>query len=321
MAAEKTKAIVLRVTEFSESSCIAMLLTREFGKQTLIAKGARRAKSPFEAALDVLAICRIVFLHKSSGAMGILTEAKLERRFRNARNSLEWLYASYYLIELLRTLVEEGDPHPDLFDLAETSIGELDRSLAAGDHVVPSARTEVAASKMNAIDDFFELNTCVLRFETGLLKITGHFPLLSHCVGCGRERTTNQAVSFALQAGGIVCPKCRPAQPSLMQVKPEVIEQLNKLSQEYDARAKDVDISLHEIQQTGRRERNGTEVREKALNYTLDIGPRNLNAVVETRRLMNRFMSSLMGFEPRTMKFLESLARPPVSVENGTGIQ
>ena len=49
-----------------------------------MAKGARRPKSPFEAALDVLALCRIVFLNKNSDAMGLLTEAKLERRFRSA---------------------------------------------------------------------------------------------------------------------------------------------------------------------------------------------------------------------------------------------
>ena len=38
MAAEKTLAIVVKVVEFSESSCIVTMLTREFGKITALAK-------------------------------------------------------------------------------------------------------------------------------------------------------------------------------------------------------------------------------------------------------------------------------------------
>ena len=84
MPSEKTLAIVLRVIDFSESSCVVHLFTRDFGKIGGLAKGARRPKSPFEAALDLLAVCRIVFLHKSSESLDLLTEAKLERRFRAA---------------------------------------------------------------------------------------------------------------------------------------------------------------------------------------------------------------------------------------------
>ena len=87
MSSEKTLAIVIRVVEFSETSCVVTLFTRDFGKIGALAKGARRLKSPFESALDLLAVCRIVFLHKSSDALDLLTEAKLERRFRLANRN------------------------------------------------------------------------------------------------------------------------------------------------------------------------------------------------------------------------------------------
>ena len=107
MSAEKTIAIVLRSVEFSESSYISTLFTESAGKITALAKGARRPKSAFENALDLLSISRVVFLRKSSDAMDLLTEAKLERRFRAAARDLTRLYAAYYVIELLNALTGE----------------------------------------------------------------------------------------------------------------------------------------------------------------------------------------------------------------------
>ena len=125
MASEKSIAIILRVTEYSETSCIVNLLTRDFGRIGAIAKGARRPKSPFNAAIDVLAVCQVVFINKPS-ALSILTEAKLERRFRSSETDLKRLYAGYYVIELLRTLTDEGDPVPELFDLTREMLVQLD---------------------------------------------------------------------------------------------------------------------------------------------------------------------------------------------------
>src|SRR5206468_3075277 len=111
MASEKTRAIVLKVIEFSETSCILTLFTEDFGKIGALAKGARRPKGPFEGALDLLALVRIVFLHKSSEALDLLTEAKLERRFRSSERNLARLHAGYYVAELLSELTDKGDPN------------------------------------------------------------------------------------------------------------------------------------------------------------------------------------------------------------------
>jgi DNA repair protein RecO (recombination protein O) len=48
------------------------LFTREFGKIGVLAKGARRAKAPFDSALDLLTLCRVLFLRKSSGGLDLL---------------------------------------------------------------------------------------------------------------------------------------------------------------------------------------------------------------------------------------------------------
>src|SRR6185503_12848819 len=161
MPAEKTRAIILKLIEFSETSLIVTLFTEDFGKVGALAKGARRPKGPFEGALDLLALARIVLIHKTSDSLDLLTEAKLVRRFRSAQRDLARLYAGYYVAELLAELTDTGDPHPELFAASEHTLEALDRGEPLGE--------------------------TVLRFELAALRLLGHLPSLSSCVVCGRE--------------------------------------------------------------------------------------------------------------------------------------
>lgn len=183
MAAEKTLAIVLRVVEFSETSLVVTLFTRDFGKLSGLAKGARRPKSPFEAALDLLSICRVLFLRKSADSLDLLTEAKLERRFRAAARDLSSLYCGYYVAELLDQMTDKHDPHPELFDAAQAAL--------------------------IALDDGKDGATQILGFELTALRLLGHLPSLDACVSCGRPRESEGRVSFGLVSGGVLCPNCR----------------------------------------------------------------------------------------------------------------
>ena len=182
MEPEKSSAIVLRVVDFSETSCVVTMFTRSLGKITALAKGARRPKGPFESAIDVLAICRIVFIHKTTGSMDLLTEAKLDRRFRSSSTDLQRLYCGYYLVELLRTLTDEADPFPEVFDLAYEALTKID-----GDGQPAEA---------------------VFKFECGLLQALGHSPMLTRCVTCGINKTRIDRVHFGLADGGLLCGDC-----------------------------------------------------------------------------------------------------------------
>src|SRR5262249_50903941 len=114
MASEKALALVLRTTDWSETSRICTLWTREFGKVRALAKGGRRLRSAFESALDLLTVCSIVLLRKSSGALDLLTEAQVVARFGRLTAHLPALYAAYYIAELLADWTEDFDPHPAL---------------------------------------------------------------------------------------------------------------------------------------------------------------------------------------------------------------
>src|SRR5207253_976534 len=124
-ATEKAQALVLRTTDWSETSRIATLWTREFGKVRALAKGGRRLRSAFENALDLLSVCSISLLRKSSGGLDLLTEAQVVRRFPRLRADLSALYAAYYLAELLADWSGDYDPHPVLFDEALATLEAL----------------------------------------------------------------------------------------------------------------------------------------------------------------------------------------------------
>ena len=203
---EKATAIVLRTVEFSETSSIVTLFTREFGKVRALGKGARRPKGPFESALDLLAVCRIVFLRKSSEALDLLTEAKLERRFRAPGRDLSCLYAAYYVAELLSELTDDYDPHPQLFDLAEATLV----ALAAGG----------------------EVPRLVLRFELIALRLLGHLPSLAMCVECGAEVHRTGRVAFGQLSGGVLCSNCRVGKKQVVSVSAPVIEALATFADE-----------------------------------------------------------------------------------------
>ncbi len=206
MSSEKTHAIVLRVIDFSETSCIVTLFTRDFGKIGALAKGARRPKSPFESALDLLAVCRIVFLHKLSDSLDLLTEAKLERRFRAAQQDLSRLYAGYYVAELLREMTDTGDPHPELFRAADLTLEQLNRE------------TPVAS--------------LVPWFELTALRVLGHLPAFETCAACGRAISASPGgrVPFGIRAGGVLCPACRPGQRHVIGVTRGAMTTLRRLA-------------------------------------------------------------------------------------------
>ncbi len=186
MSLEKTDALVIRQADWSESSRVVTFFTRDFGKVAVIAKGAKRLKSSFEVALDLLTTCRIVFLRKSSSALDILTEAKLLQRFKPRSGDIRSLYCGYFVAELLDGLSEEYDPHPQLYDEAQTTL-----NVFAGDG---------------------PLELAMLRFQLVVLCEIGQLPNFHECVVCGESAVADVAFDFKVSQGGLVCQRCQAAQ-------------------------------------------------------------------------------------------------------------
>lgn len=202
MSSEKALALVVRGTDWSESSRIATLWSREFGRVRVLAKGARRIKSNFEVALDLLNVCNVVFIRKAHAGLDLLTEARVEERFPQLRKDLPALYGGYYIAELLSDLTQDYDPHPVLFDAALATLRDL-----GGLGVLTGQR--------------------VMAFELTLLGELGYSPALRDCAVCGQ--TAKPPLAFSPISGGVVCASCRPGQRDAKAIGPAVIDALNAL--------------------------------------------------------------------------------------------
>ncbi len=213
MASEKALALVLRTTDWSETSRIATLWTREFGKVRVLAKGGRRLKSNFESALDLLTLCSIVFLRKSSGGLDLLTEAQVVERFPRLRTDLPALYAAYYVAELLSDWTEDYDPHPALFDEARATLKTLGTAGAA-------------------------TGPRLARFELVMLHELGYRPSLAVCAGCAEPITAPAAgrgLAFNPAAGGVLCPACVPGHRGSRPLAPPTWQALLALAESGEA--------------------------------------------------------------------------------------
>ncbi len=196
MSMEKSEAIVLRVVPWSETSMVVTLFTRDFGRVSAIAKGARRLRSPFESSLDLLAKSQIVFIQKSSDALDLLTESKLVRRFRSGQIALLPLYCGYYVAELLLCLTEDNQKARELYEVSDRTLVDLDGGLSAAE--------------------------IILRFEMQILKLLGHLPTFHLCASCGNPVQSDgngPGALLGIAAGGILCADCVPSQQHVIRIR------------------------------------------------------------------------------------------------------
>lgn len=143
-------AYVLHRHDWSESSLILEVFTRNHGRIALVAKGAKRPSSALRPVLLPLQPLHLAF----GGDAEIRTLKSAEWMGGHVMPGGEALLSGYYLNELLLLLLARDDPHPGLFDIYAQAVEVL-----AGRH--PEA-----------------LQTALRAFELLLLREIGLLPTL-----------------------------------------------------------------------------------------------------------------------------------------------
>ncbi len=124
---ESTAAILLRKRKLSDTSLIVSWCTASLGCIQTVAKGARRARSPFAGKLDLFFETEIQIARSRRSNLHTLTEVVLRNPFGGIRKTHLRAQTAAYFVELIEICTESDHHEPELFTLLQRAFGYLDK--------------------------------------------------------------------------------------------------------------------------------------------------------------------------------------------------
>lgn len=125
MKSLRTRAIVLRRTNYGEADRILQLITPD-GRQAVMARGVRKEKSRLAGGIELFAISDIV-IGQGKGELGILTSARLVQFYRHIMEDYDRMQFAYEMLKRVASASEMVD-EPEWYDVASEVLMALDAS-------------------------------------------------------------------------------------------------------------------------------------------------------------------------------------------------
>jgi recombinational DNA repair protein (RecF pathway) len=231
----RSEAICLRVQDYHESSKLVTFFTLERGKVSCLAKGARRLRSKFGAALDLFAQSRIIYYSHETRTLFTLSDAELVRSFSSLALLPERFLAAEQMAEFVLRVIQPSDPSPQLYQLLLNYLSTLESC-----SLLPSANLQSAArinrqerqGRQDSGPDNLQSAICNLQspapqpltpdpfpalvcsFLLKAASFLGFRPELRRCLICRRPIESQRPAFFDPGRGGIICPRCAGENPS-----------------------------------------------------------------------------------------------------------
>lgn len=196
----KTEAIVLKGLRLGEADRLLTLLTPSLGKVRAVARGVLRPRSKLAGHLEPLTRASLMLARGRN--LDIISQAQALETFPPLRCDLWRAGQALYAAELVDRFTGEGQENYPVYHLLLDVLAWL---AGAGGDEVP-----------------------LRYFEVRLLGHLGYRPELSRCLGC-RTPLGAEAVFFSPSAGGALCPRCRPLDPTAPPISPGALKALGYL--------------------------------------------------------------------------------------------
>ncbi len=193
------QAIVLRVTDYNDRDALLTVLSREYGKLTVKARGLRRKNSPLIAPCQLLAYGEFTLFEYRG--MYTINEAHSIELFTALRRDLTKLSLGTYFAQVCEVLSQEDLPNPELQALLLNSLYALSKL------DLPEMQVKAA----------FELRSACL---------AGYTPDLFGCHVCGDQNPDR----FDLSAGQLQCARCGGGGGIRMPVTPGILQAMRYIS-------------------------------------------------------------------------------------------
>lgn len=123
MNTTRTRAIVLRRTNFGEADRVLQLLTPD-GRRSVMARGVRKEKSKLAGGIELFAVSDVV-IGEGRGELGVLTSARLVKFYNQIISDYDRMQLGYHVVKLVASASEMVD-EPEWYDLLAEMLMGLD---------------------------------------------------------------------------------------------------------------------------------------------------------------------------------------------------
>lgn len=124
---QTTHGIVFQCIDYSDTSVIARIYTKDFGLRSYMVRGAKGKRSGGKRAmLQPLSLVEITARHREDGKMSTLKELRLEHPFSAIPFDMVKRTIALFIAEVLCKTIRETGQQSDLFDFLWNAIQLLD---------------------------------------------------------------------------------------------------------------------------------------------------------------------------------------------------
>ena len=176
-----SEALILNTHFYGDTSLICNLFTKEYGRLSIISRGARTLKSPNRAILQPAQFIDLHYYYKPGRNMQILKEASINKHFFAIHKNYKKIILSYNIIDIINQICKTENPNKIIFRLVKSVLDKIDIC---------------ADSNIELYYIFFQLQ---------LLKYLGYQPIIENCTQCG---VLLQSAQYSFNLGQLTCPGC-----------------------------------------------------------------------------------------------------------------
>ena len=185
MEQQTVTGMILSAQPIGEYDKRVVILTKEHGKISAFARGARRAHSPLLAATNPFVYGRFgVYAGRDSYT---LTTAEVGNYFPFFATHLEEAYLGFYFLEYAAYYTHENNDEYEMLKLLYYSLSALSK-----DQHTPEMVRHI--------------------FQWRALVLAGVHPEVGACIHCGK---TQGSFRFVSEKRGVVCSECLPNEPGI----------------------------------------------------------------------------------------------------------
>ena len=176
--------MVLTAMPIGEYDKRITILTKERGKITVFARGARRPTSPLLAGTNPFSFGNFELFEGKSAYN--LSKASIQNYFRSLTMDIDAAYLGFYFLEFAEYFCQENNDEKEMLKLLYQSLRALESTA-------------------------FDNRLVKLIFELRALTINGEGPSMFSCLHC---RKKEELIFFSVKRGGMFCASCGKLVPS-----------------------------------------------------------------------------------------------------------